>query len=111
MICLHNCRLTLNRIPSRTVDKTPYEIWTRNVLKLSFLKIRGCEAYVKCLQTEKLAPKLDNCYFIGYSKDSFGYYFYNPAQQKVFVARDSVFLKNKFISNKSSGRNIHFEPV
>ena len=40
---------TLNRTPSRTVDKTPYEIWTGKVPKLSFLKIWGCEAYVKCL--------------------------------------------------------------
>lgn len=103
--------LTLNRTPSRTVDKTPYEIWTGKIPKLSFLKIWGCEAYVKRLQTEKLAPKSDKCYFIGYPKGSFGYYFYNPTQQKVFVARDSVFLEREFFSNKSSGRNIHLEIV
>ncbi|KAB5537788.1 hypothetical protein DKX38_015321 [Salix brachista] len=31
--------------------------------------------------------------------------------QKVFVARDSVFLEREFFSNKSSGRNIHLEIV
>ena len=108
---LNTAVLTLNRTPSRTVDKTPYEIWTGKVPKLSFLKIWGCEAYVKRLQTDKLAPKSDKCYFIGYPKGSFGYYFYNPTQQKVFVARDSVFLEREFISNKSSGRNIHLETV
>ena len=29
----------------------------------------------------------------------------------MFVARDNVFLEREFISNKSSGRNIHLEPV
>ena len=29
----------------------------------------------------------------------------------MFVAKDSVFLKREFISNKSSGRNIHLEIV
>ena len=64
--------LTLNRTPSRTVDKTPYEIWTGKFPKLSFLKIWGCEAYVKRLQTEKLAQKPDKCYFIGYLKEETG---------------------------------------
>ena len=103
--------LTLNRTPSKTVDKTPYEIWTGKVPKMSFLKIWGCEAYVKRLQTDKLAPKSNKCFFIGYPKGSFGYYFYNPNEQKVFVARDSVFLEREFISNKSSGRNIHLGTV
>ncbi|XP_047337834.1 uncharacterized protein LOC124941538 [Impatiens glandulifera] len=37
----------------------------------------------------------------GYSKGSFGYYFYNPNEQKVFVAKDNVFLEREFLSNKS----------
>ena len=38
---------TLNRVPSKAVEKTPYEMWTGKRPSLSFLKIWGCEAYVK----------------------------------------------------------------
>ena len=32
---------TLNRVPSKSVDKTSYEIWTGKTPGLSFLKIWG----------------------------------------------------------------------
>ena len=50
----------LNRSPSKAVEKTPYEMWNGRAPKLSFLKIWGCEAYVKRLQGDKLHPKSDN---------------------------------------------------
>jgi len=53
---------------------------------LSFLKIWGCEAYVKRLITDKLGPKCDKCYYVGYPKETKGYYFYHPTDNKVFVA-------------------------
>ncbi|KAL0439621.1 UNVERIFIED_CONTAM: hypothetical protein Slati_2445100 [Sesamum latifolium] len=37
--------------------------------------------------------------FIGYSKDTTGYYFYDPTEQKIFVSRNTVFLKKDFPSN------------
>jgi hypothetical protein len=30
---------TLNRVPSKSVERTPYEIWTGKHLELSFLKV------------------------------------------------------------------------
>lgn len=44
---------TLNRVPSKAVEKTPHEMWTGNKHALSFLKIWGCEASVKRLQSDK----------------------------------------------------------
>ena len=108
---LTTAAFTLNRTPSRAVDKTPYEIWIGRTPSLSFMKIWGCEAYVKRLLSDKLAPRSDKCFFIGYPKETKGYYFYNPTEHKVFVARDSVFLEREFVSKKSSGRNIHLEEV
>ena len=49
----------LNRVPSKKVEKTPYEIWNGKTPSLSFLKIWGCEAYMKCQITDKLALKSD----------------------------------------------------
>ena len=38
---------TLNRAPSKSVEMTPYELWFGKKPKLSFLKVWGCDAYVK----------------------------------------------------------------
>ena len=61
---LETTAFTLNRVPSKSADKTPYEILTGKTPILSFLKIWGCEAFVKRLQSDKLAPKSDKCIFV-----------------------------------------------
>ena len=65
---LETTAFILNRVPSKAVEKTPYEMWTRKTPNLSFLNIWGCEAYVKCHISDKLAPKSDKCLFVGYLK-------------------------------------------
>ncbi|KAL0394325.1 UNVERIFIED_CONTAM: hypothetical protein Slati_4398700 [Sesamum latifolium] len=37
--------------------------------------------------------------FIGYPKETAGYYFYDPTEQKTFVSRNAVFLKKDFPSD------------
>ena len=54
---LEMAAFTLNRAPSKSVEKTPYELWFGKKPKLSFLKVWGCDAYVKKLQPDKLEPK------------------------------------------------------
>jgi hypothetical protein len=51
---------TLNIVPSKSVEKTPYELWTGKIPNLSFLKIWGCEAYIKRFMLIKLEPKRIN---------------------------------------------------
>jgi hypothetical protein len=70
---------------------------------LSFLKVWGCEAYVKRLMSDKLTPKSNKCFFVGYPRETKGYYFYNKAEGKVFVARNGVFLEMEFLSKGLSG--------
>ena len=60
---LETATLTLNRAPSKSVEMTPYELWFGKKPKLSFLKVWGCDAYVKKLQPEKLEPKSEKCVF------------------------------------------------
>ncbi|KAJ9544433.1 hypothetical protein OSB04_024140 [Centaurea solstitialis] len=86
------------RVPTNSVEKTPYEIWMGKKPKLSFLKIWGCEVYVKRPTSEKLKPKSDKCIFVGYPKTTVGYYFYSPSENKVFVARNGEFLEDKFLN-------------
>ena len=74
---LETAAFTLNRAPSKSVETTPYELWFGKKPKLSFLKVWGCDAYVKKLQPDKLEPKSEKCVFIGYPKEIVGYTFYH----------------------------------
>ena len=97
---------TLNRVPSKAVEKTPYEIWVGRRPNMSFLRVWGCDAYVKRMLSTKLEPKSERCVFVGYPKETKGYYFYNPSEDKAFVARTGVFLEKDYISTTISGRNV-----
>ena len=69
---LETAAFTLNRAPSKSVETTPYEMWFGKKPKLSFLKVWGCDAYVKKLQPNKLKPKSEKCVFIGTQKKLLG---------------------------------------
>ncbi|GJR68656.1 retrotransposon protein, putative, ty1-copia subclass [Tanacetum coccineum] len=76
----------LNMVPTKKVDKTPYEIWHGKAPNLSYLKVWGCEAYVKRDSADKLQQRSVKCIFVGYPKETMGYYFYFPPENKVIVA-------------------------
>ena len=98
-------------MPSKSVDKTPYELWNGRKPILSYLRVWGCEAYVKKLTSNKLASKSEKCIFVGYPKETRGYYFYHPAEHKVFVARTGVFLEKEFLLRGDSGRKVELDEV
>ena len=108
---LETAAFMINRIPTKSADKTPYEIWTGRVPNLSFLKIWGCEAYVKRLTSTKLDPRSDKCFFVGYPRETKGYYFYHRSGNKVFVARHGIFLEEEFLSKESSGSRMQLEEI
>ncbi|GJS91472.1 retrotransposon protein, putative, ty1-copia subclass [Tanacetum coccineum] len=77
----------LNMVPTKKVDKTLYELWYGKVPNLSYLKVWGCEALVKRDMPDKLQQRSVKCVFIGYPKETMGYYFYFPPENKIVVAR------------------------
>ncbi|GKD57115.1 retrotransposon protein, putative, ty1-copia subclass [Tanacetum coccineum] len=96
----------LNMVPTKKVDKTPYEIWHGQAPKLSYLRVWGCEAFVKhdtLTKPDKLDPRSFKCIFIGYPKETMGYSFYSPSENKVFVARNAEFFESKLLDLKASG--------
>ena len=100
----------LNMAPTKKVDKTPYEKWYGKPPSLSFLKVWGCEAYVKQYTPNKLEARSTKCIFIGYPKDDIGYYFYDPNEQKVFIARKAKpFLEEKFLMEGPNERTVELE--
>jgi len=108
---LETTAFILNRAPSKSVETTPYEIWYGQKPKLSFLKVWGCEAYVKKLQPDKLEPKSEKCIFVGYPRETIGYALYNQAKGKTFVARTGTFLENEFLAKGVSGRKIELDEI
>ena len=102
---------TLNRAPSKSVETTPYELWFGKKPKLSFLKVWGCDAYVKKLQPKKLEPKSEKCVFIGYPKETTGYTFYLRSEGKIFVAKNGSFLEKEFLSKEVSGRKVELDEM
>ncbi|GJV57570.1 putative RNA-directed DNA polymerase [Tanacetum coccineum] len=99
----------LNMVPTKKVDKTPYEIWHGKVPNLSYLKVWGCEAYVKRDPADKLQQRSVKCIFVGYPKETMGYYFYFPTENKVIVATYGDFLERDLISQEFSGRDYDLE--
>ncbi|GJZ23970.1 retrotransposon protein, putative, ty1-copia subclass, partial [Tanacetum coccineum] len=76
----------LNMVPTKKVDKTTYELWYGKVPNLSYLKVWGCEALVKRDTPDKLQQRFVKCIFIGYPKETMGYYFCFPRENKIAVA-------------------------
>ena len=108
---LETTAFTLNRVPSKSVEMTPYELWFSKKPKLSFLKVWGFDAYVKKLQPDKLKPKSKKCVFIGYPKETVGYTFYHKSKGKIFVAKNGSFLEKEFLSKEVSGRKVELDEV
>nr|GEX98110.1 retrotransposon protein, putative, Ty1-copia subclass [Tanacetum cinerariifolium] len=47
----------LNMVPTKKVDKTPYEIWHGKAPNLSYLKVWGCKAYGNFLERDLISQK------------------------------------------------------
>ena len=66
---------------------------------------------MKNIDGHKLDARSEKYRFVGYPKESIGYYFYNSTEQKVFVGRHVIFLEKEFIQEGGSGKSVEFEEV
>ncbi|KAM1747093.1 hypothetical protein ACFX11_013661 [Malus domestica] len=108
---LYTTAYLLNRVPSKSVSQTPYEIWHGRKPSLKHIKIWGCEAYVKKLEATKLEARSVRCYFVGYPKETMGYEFYHPDDQKVFVARTAKFLEDEFVLKGTISKQMEINEI
>ncbi|GJS73301.1 retrotransposon protein, putative, ty1-copia subclass [Tanacetum coccineum] len=72
---------------------------------------KGRDALVKRDMPDKLQQRSVKCIFVGYRKETMGYYFYFPPENKIVVARYAKFLENNLISQKASGRVVKLEEI
>ncbi|GJX50518.1 zinc finger, CCHC-type containing protein [Tanacetum coccineum] len=75
---LESSACILNMVPTKKVEKTPYEIWHGQAPKLCYLQVRG------------------------YPKKTIGYSFYHLPKNKIFVAQNAEFLKNSLMTQEAS---------
>ncbi|GKA10565.1 retrotransposon protein, putative, ty1-copia subclass [Tanacetum coccineum] len=71
----------------------------------------GCEALVKRDTPDKLEQRSVKCIFIGYPKETMGYYFYFPPENKIVVARYVEFFEKNLITQEVSGRARGLEEI
>ncbi|GKE14489.1 retrotransposon protein, putative, ty1-copia subclass [Tanacetum coccineum] len=96
----------LNMVPTKKVDKTPYELWYGKIPNMSYLKVWECEALMKRDTPEKLQQRSVKCIFIGYPKETMGYYFFLPTENKIVVARYVEFFEKNLITQEVIGMAI-----
>jgi hypothetical protein len=61
--------------------------------------------------SDKLSSRSDKCIFMGYPKETKGYYFYYKSENKIVVARHAVFLEKEFLARGSNESNVQLEEI
>lgn len=91
-----------NRVYSRAIDTTPYELWEGRKPDVKHLKIFGSKGYV-LIPNEKLR-KLDNrskmLTFVGYDDHSKGYRMVDPETKRITISRDVRFTQSENETNE-----------
>lgn len=92
-----------NRLPSRAIERTPYELWTGQKPSYDGLRIFGCEAYVHLPEVKrtKLETKAQKLIFVGYSEEHKGYRFLDCETNKIIISRDVSFIELESCSGQT----------
>ncbi|RVW99042.1 Retrovirus-related Pol polyprotein from transposon TNT 1-94 [Vitis vinifera] len=89
----------LNLVPSKSVPKTPTELWTGRKPSLKHVRMWGCPAHVLKGKTDKLETKTELCFFIGYPRETKDGLFYSPKDKKIIVSTNAHYLEEDYIRN------------
>lgn len=86
-----------NRMPSRSVDKTPFERWVGRKPSLKHFRVFGSAAYVHIpdVKRSKLDAKAQKLLFVGYCEDRKAYRFLDPETNRITISRDARFVELK----------------
>jgi hypothetical protein len=98
----------LNRVSSKSVPKTSYELWIGRKPTMNYLHVWGYPAEAKLFNSSirKLDPKTVSYHFIGYLDKSKGFRFYYPDRYtKIVEMRHVVFLEDEVIRGHGFPRN------
>ena len=96
---LNTAMYLLNLVPSKSVPKTPIELWNGRKPSMRHLCIWGCPAHVLKGKSDKLQSKTEVVFFVGHPKGTVGGLFYSHKDNKVFVSTNAKFLKNDYMND------------
>ena len=99
----------LNRVPTKVVPKTPFELWKNWKPSLRHMRVWGCPYEVRIYNPheKKLDPRTLSGFFIGYAETSKGYRFYCPSHStRIVESRNAKFLENDMISGRDQFRDL-----
>ena len=104
-----------NRTPTTAIkeNKTPYEKWYGRKPRVSHLRVFGCVAYahVPDSKRRKLDKKALKLRFVGYSRKSKGYRFFDERTQKILNRRDVTFNETEFKLNREDDQKETLESM
>ena len=99
----------LNRVPTKAVPKTPFELFKCWKPNLHHTRLWGCPSEVRVynLKEMKLDSRTISGYIIGYAERSKCYRFYCPSHStRIVESRNAKFLKNDLISGNDQSRDL-----
>ena len=114
MYALKTAVYLLNRVPSKAVPKTPFELWIRRKPSLRHLHVWGCLTEVRVYNPheKKLDSRSISGYFIGYPEKSKGFRFYCPNHStRIVETGNARFIENSEISGSDNLRNVDIQEV
>ena len=104
----------LNRISSKTVSKTPFELWTRRKSSLEHPHFWGCptEARIYNPPEKKLDFRTISGYIIGYPEKFKEYRFYCPIHSMRIIKNGNArFIENSEIRRSDKSQNMVIQKV
>ena len=71
----------------------------------------GYHAHVKKHDIDKLELRTELCRFVGYPRETIGYYFYCLVEQSIFVSKRFILLKDAYLLRRDNGSKVVLEEV
>ncbi|KAG9451218.1 hypothetical protein H6P81_011183 [Aristolochia fimbriata] len=102
----------LNRVPTKAIPKTPFELFKGWKPSLQHIRVWGCPSEVRVYnpQEKKMDPRTISGYFIGYPERSKGYRFYCPTHStRIVESGNAKFLELDSISGSIQFQDTFFE--
>ena len=101
----------LNLVPSKSVPTITIELWTGCKPSLKHIRVWGCPTHVLKEKIDKLEPRTEVCFFVGYPRGTKGGLFYSPKDQKVIVSANARFLEEDYVMNHKTKSRIILEEL
>ena len=98
----------LNQVPSKSVLKTPYELWSQKKPSFRHFDVWDCKVKVRLYnqQSKKIDTKTISGYFIGYCVGSRGSRFYCPSHTTRVIESDRAIYFEDDIGISQGSREI-----